>query len=171
MQLTSPRLVHIKFTSNDYEDFRKMEVEPEVVKYIGGEAASEEKLKEIFEILMRISDRDKHLGLFRVLNKDDDCFMGISKITAMNNKINPEITQAEIGYSLLPKYWGKGYGSEIVLRLIGYAKELGNINELIGMTHPENLASIKVMTKYGFTFLEHGSFEGKPSVTYKLILK
>lgn len=169
--LVSERLVQTKFTSADYKDFRKLEIEPQVVKYISGEVGTEEKIKEVFERLLGISDKHDHLGFCRVLNKSDNTFMGLSKITAHENKVNPEILQAEIGYSLLPEFWGKGFATEITVKLIEYAKELGNIHDLFGMTHPENTASIKVLTKQGFVFVDTGFFGKHPSVTYKLRLK
>ncbi len=171
LELTSERLIQTKFTPNDYQDFRKLEVEPDVVKYISGEIGTEEKIREVFERLLSISDKHEHLGFCRILNKHDSSFMGLSKITAYENKLNPEVIQAEIGYSLLPHYWGKGFATEATVRLIQYAKELANIHELLGMTHPENTVSIKVLTKQGFTFLEDGFFGKHPSVTYKLTLK
>lgn len=170
LELTSERLIQTKFTPDDYEDFRKLEIEPDVVKYISGEIGTEEKIKEVFTRLLGISDEYDHFGFFRILSKRDNVFMGLSKITAYENKVNPEIIQAEIGYSLLPQYWRKGFAAEATVRLIQYAKELGNIHQLLGMTHPENAASIKVLTKQGFTFLEEGFFGKHPSVTYKLTL-
>jgi RimJ/RimL family protein N-acetyltransferase len=171
IDLLSERLVQTKFTADDYEDFRKLEIEPKVVKYISGEVGTEEKIKEVFERLLSISNKYEHLGFCRVLSKSDNSFMGLSKITAYENKVNPVLKMAEVGYSLLPEYWGKGIATEIVARLIEYAKELGDIYELTGGTHPDNTASIKVLTKQGFTFFDTGFFNKQPSVIYKLKIK
>ena len=46
--------------------------------------------------------------------------------------------KVEIGYSLLPDYWAKGYTKEIVEALIQYARDLGKIEELIGIIDGEN---------------------------------
>lgn len=169
--LTSERFIQTKFTPNDYEDFRKLEIDPQVVKYISGEVGTEEKIKEVFARLLGISEAHDHLGFCRVLNKEDNSFIGLSKLTAYENKVNPELKMAEVGYSMFPEHWGKGIATEITVRLIEYAKELGDIYELVGMTHPDNIASIKVLTKQGFTFFDTGFFREHPSVIYKLRIK
>lgn len=169
--LISPRLIQTKFTADDYEDFRKLEIDPQVVKYISGEVGTEEKIKEVFERLLGISNKYEHLGFCRVLDKKDNSFIGLSKLTDYENKVNPEIKMAEVGYSMFPEHWGKGIATEITVRLIEYAKELGDIHELVGMTHPDNTASIRVLTKQGFTFFDTGFFHDKPSVIYKLRIK
>ncbi len=171
IHLTSERLIQTKFTPSDYEDFSKLEFNPDVMKYISGEASTEEKARTKFEKVMGINAEHDELGFCIVRNKTDNSFIGLSKITAYENKVNPEILHAEIGYSMFPEFWGRGIATEITVRLIEYAKELGNIHELFGITHPDNTASIKVLTKQGFNFIDTGFFGKHPSVIYKLKIK
>ena len=55
----------------------------------------------------------------------------------------------EIGYSILPAYWGKGYASEAAIKCRDYAFENDFWPSLISIVHVENLASEKVARKNG----------------------
>ncbi len=59
-----------------------------------------------------------------------------------------------IGYDLLPQYWGKGFATEAVHRIVKQAflgdLPCGAINRIQADTIPENLASESVLLKVGF---------------------
>lgn len=57
----------------------------------------------------------------------------------------------EIGYSILPKYWGKGYATEAARKHRDFAFENNFWNDLISMVHIDNIASEKVALKNGMT--------------------
>lgn len=65
-------------------------------------------------------------------------------------RVNEDLIEAEIEYMILPDFWGNGYGTEIVGRLINYAKKNKSIKELIAITDPNNIRSKKVLQKNGF---------------------
>ena len=56
---------------------------------------------------------------------------------------------AELGYMLLPKYWGKGYGSRIAEALI-YMAEKTKVRRLTAIIDPNNIPSRKILIKHGF---------------------
>ena len=58
------------------------------------------------------------------------------------------------------KSQGKGYAAEAVLGLLEYAKNTLNIETVSALIEPENVSSIKVVTRSGFTFKEKSSFHG-----------
>ena len=55
-----------------------------------------------------------------------------------------------IGYALLPDERGKGYGSEAVQIMADYLFLTKNIVRIQAETHPENVASQRVLEKAGF---------------------
>lgn len=57
----------------------------------------------------------------------------------------------EIGYSILPAYWGKGYASEAALKCKNYAFEHNFWDSLISIVDIDNIASEKVARKNGMT--------------------
>ncbi len=61
---------------------------------------------------------------------------------------------ANLGYDFASAHWGSGYATEAVSEILDYAFEFGlgfKINRLSAMTHPENVASERVLSKIGFS--------------------
>ena len=84
-------------------------------------------------------------GYFKVFEKYTNNFIGIGAIT-----INNDFSEAEIEYMLIPDYWGKGYGSEIVRNLLKKAEETKSIHKVIAITDPNNFVSKKILFNNGF---------------------
>ena len=55
-----------------------------------------------------------------------------------------------IGYALLPNERGKGYGSEAIRIMVDYLFLSKNIVRIQAETHPQNIASQRVLAKAGF---------------------
>ncbi|MEO6289151.1 MAG: GNAT family N-acetyltransferase [Ginsengibacter sp.] len=61
-----------------------------------------------------------------------------------------EKTVAEIGYALLPEYFGKEIMQEIIPAIISYGfKQLG-LQTILGDVHPGNVKSVQLLKKFGF---------------------
>nr|ODN85747.1 hypothetical protein L203_04621 [Cryptococcus depauperatus CBS 7841] len=56
----------------------------------------------------------------------------------------------EIGYDLLPSYWGKGIGKCMILSTLEFLRWLG-IKRVVAFYQPENIASGAVLSRLGFT--------------------
>src|SRR5690349_6051668 len=73
--------------------------------------------------------------------------------------------RAEIGYSLLPEYWDKGYMREAARCAIDYGFSICNIHSIEANVNPNNAASIKLLEKLNFVreayFMENYYFNGK----------
>lgn len=72
----------------------------------------------------------------------------------------------DIGYDLLPEYWGKGYMTEIVRMLVRWCFENLNVHRVQADCTAGNIGSERVLEKNGFTLegiwrerdWEHGRF-------------
>lgn len=67
---------------------------------------------------------------------------------------------AEIGYTLDPDYWGRGYASEAVGAFVDYLFGTLGVSRVWGMLDPANLASARVLERTGFLY------EGRTRLSY-----
>lgn len=58
--------------------------------------------------------------------------------------------RAEIGYALIPSWWGKGITSEVVAEVLRYGFEVMQLHSVEAQLDPENIASKRVLEKHGF---------------------
>ncbi len=58
----------------------------------------------------------------------------------------------ELGFHLLPRFWGQGYAAETAKAVIDYAFNTLNAEALFAGHHPENTTSAKVLQKLGFIY-------------------
>ena len=66
----------------------------------------------------------------------------------------------EIGYSILDCYQRKGYATEAVASLVGWAFSHHNVTEVCAETLPHLIQSIRVLEKNGFEYTGAGSEAG-----------
>ncbi len=68
----------------------------------------------------------------------------------------------EVGYHIAKAYAGKGYATEAVSAFLPVIMKELHITEILGICVAENIASIKVLEKSGFTkeFEGKGSYQG-----------
>ncbi len=66
----------------------------------------------------------------------------------LKKEVEGEI-ETDLGYFLLPAYWGRGYATEAAARVVGHAFSILQLDSLVAIIHPENAASIAVALKLG----------------------
>ena len=82
-------------------------------------------------------------------------------------KGKPRDGSCEIGYSVLLAFEGFGYATEAARRLIDWAFEHPEIEQVTAETLPDLAGSIRVMEKCGMRFVGEGTPEGDvPTVRY-----
>jgi ribosomal-protein-alanine N-acetyltransferase len=64
----------------------------------------------------------------------------------------PEHKKAEVGFWLLPQYWGKGIAFEVLRAAINYWKKEKGLHRLEGFVEEGNRASSKLFEKCGFQY-------------------
>jgi ribosomal-protein-alanine N-acetyltransferase len=74
----------------------------------------------------------------------------------------------EVGYSLLQKFRGFGYGSEAAIKCKEFAFDNSLAGQLISMIHIDNLASEKVALKNGMSLESIIDYEGMVAKIYTI---
>lgn len=58
-------------------------------------------------------------------------------------------TAPDIGFSVLPSYYRQGYTLEAARAVLEYARDQLKLDEILGLVHPDNEASIALLKKIG----------------------
>ncbi len=79
----------------------------------------------------------------------------------------------EIGYHIAKNFTSKGYATEAVKAFLPVMAQKMNIKEVYGICLAENLASVRVLEKCGFTQIYQGSgnYQGKETQIVKSVWK
>lgn len=162
--LSTKRLLFRKFESQDLIYYTKLNTNFEVMQYITGRVLDETEIGIKFENVLRINNEHPKMGVFVVSNIRDNEFIGLAKLTIYENNAS----QAEVGYSMQPQFWGNGYGTEMLLAMMDLAKAIPTIKTLIGIIDPSNIASEKILKKQHFTFYQSAPCGELPGAYYKL---
>jgi RimJ/RimL family protein N-acetyltransferase len=75
--------------------------------------------------------------------------------------------EAEIKWALTRKYWGKGYASEAVRAIQGFAASVFGGKAPISLIHAENLPSMRLALAVGATLEKEVEFRGSPWHQYR----
>lgn len=67
----------------------------------------------------------------------------------------------QLGYALIPEYWGKGISTEITGACIQWLKSTALISTIYAITEQEHHASQKVLEKNGFRWYDQKAEAGK----------
>lgn len=99
-------------------------------------------------------------GMHVLINKETGQFIGQCGILVQEVAAEERI---EIGYSILPQYWGQAYASEAAIKCKEIAFENKYADNLISVVHIDNTGSAKVAQKNGMTIEQTlESFKGMP---------
>ena len=72
----------------------------------------------------------------------------------------------ELGFRLLPEFWGLGLATEAASACEHYAFTTLGLRRYLGFAHPENVGSLRVLEKLGMRLIGDRSFHGGPVVVY-----
>jgi len=145
--LHTERLLLRPFTLDDADAFFPLMALPEVVRYVGNQQV--QSVLQVQDYLRDhpLQDYQRYgYGRLALIHRDSGRLIGFSGI-----KFITEIQQSELGYRLLPEFWGQGLATEAGLAVLGWAQQLG-LHELVALIHPQNQGSKAVVAKLGFQF-------------------
>ncbi len=144
MIFETERLLVRQLIESDLEGFHEMQSDPEVMKYVDGEPKSlSEHQKELQELIGLYAKRNNEFIIYAIERKLDYQFVGTVAL------VKDDHSNDEIGYRFSKKYWGQGFGFEIVQGLVRYCISISK-EKLIAYVSPENKSSERILQKVGF---------------------
>lgn len=148
--LVTPRLRLRCFVEADAPFVLRLLNEPSFHEFIGdrGVRSIEDAQRYLREGPMA-SYRDNRHGLMHLSLRTSDVPIGMCGLVR-----RPTLPSPDIGFALLPEHWGMGYVTEAATAAIEHGRLTLGLDEVLGITTPRNLRSIRVLEKLGLKFVE-----------------
>ncbi|SHG18454.1 GNAT family N-acetyltransferase [Ornithinibacillus halophilus] len=156
-EIVTARCYLSKVVREDYKHVKELYNNEETMKYLGG-IREEEEIRTTFHELI---EPEKKLWVIRTLDNDE--FVGLISLDTHHNG-----TDVEVSYQLLPRWWKKGIGSEVVKEIVMYAFTHLKLLNIVAETQVANEASRKLLEKQGFVVKEKLQRFGEEQVIYCL---
>ncbi|MEX2350193.1 MAG: GNAT family N-acetyltransferase [Flavobacteriaceae bacterium] len=143
--LKTESLLLRQITDKDLKNIHKGLSNPDVVKYYDISFESMEATKEQMKWFADLEKTETGIW-WAVCSPDNTTFFGAGGL----NKISKEHKKAEIGFWLLPEFWGRGIMTEAMPAICGYGfKKLG-LHRIEGLVESENHNCKNAMSKLDF---------------------
>jgi ribosomal-protein-alanine N-acetyltransferase len=140
------RLFVRQYTIKDADNFFSLAGDPLVMQYIRDVSTREESDRFLHENIHSYKARPLE-GRWAVHDKQSGEFVGSFAIIPLPSKPG----EIQLGYSLLPAHWGKGYATELAIAGLDFFRKNFKVPVIYAVTEKPNIASQKVLLKAGFS--------------------
>lgn len=143
---TSERLGFRSWELEDVETLYELNSNEEVMQFFPSTQTKDQSLAFI-ERMRNQFDKNKfcYFAVEIIETKELIGFIGISEQT-YEADFNPSV---DIGWRILPKFWGKGYATEGAKQCLVYAFNAIKLKKIVSVAPAINIPSITVMKKIG----------------------
>jgi RimJ/RimL family protein N-acetyltransferase len=163
--LLTLRLALSEITPYNANELYELDADPRVMRYIGsGRISTREQIDAAMRRLPRAYALFPGLGTWRATRRDNGDFVGWFAL-----KYIPGTTEIEVGYRLRHAAWGRGYATEGARELVRYGFDDLGLHRIIGVTHPANVASQRVLEKIGLADIGWGHYYDRAVRVFEIV--
>ncbi len=161
--ITTPRLVLRPFTMNDRDVLFTIVQEPDIFRYFPTQEAWPLEKVERY-INYQIAHWKKfNYGHWAVVMRETGQIIGWNGLEYL-----PDTDETEVGYLISMAFWGNGYATESASAIVKFGVNKVGLKEIIGLTHPQNFASQRVLEKSGLSFTRSAFYFGMDMFRYAI---
>ncbi|WP_400190617.1 GNAT family N-acetyltransferase [Hymenobacter sp. B81] len=140
------RLALRRLSLDDLDAVFRLDSDPAVMRYIIPPRTLE-GTREYLQEVVGDYPRFPGLGRWAVIDKASGQLAGIHLLKHLEAS-----GHIEVGYRFFPAYWGRGYATEMTRALLHYGFHQLDLQQIVGITNPANLASQHVLEKCGLRY-------------------
>ncbi|RZW55920.1 MAG: N-acetyltransferase [Flavobacteriaceae bacterium] len=171
LYIETDRLILREILPTDVEGMFELDSDPLVHKYLGNHPIStKEEAHKIIEYIREQYDK-RGVGRWAAIEKATGDFIGWSGLKlniGKNEELNGFDEFYDIGYRLIPRFWGRGFATESAIVALDYGFKELHINTIYGAAEVDNIGSNKILKKIGLKFVNTFSFEDGLAHWYEL---
>ena len=168
MQIKTERLTITNFTPDMAQAVYENSQDDDTRRFVPDEVYdSVEEARDAIEFLTSRYESTDGPFVYPVITNDDGKNIGYVQLCRLDDG------KWEIGYHIAKDFTGKGYATEAVKAFLPVMVQKLNLREVYGICLAENLASVQVLEKCGFTqvYKGLGNYQGKDAQIIKTIWK
>jgi ribosomal-protein-alanine N-acetyltransferase len=161
--LETDRLLLEPWQAADWTSFRPIATDPEVMRFItGGVPWTDEQIMSFVDRQVALYS-ERGFCRWKIIEKQSGDLAGFCGPGFFRDLADPEI-----GWWLARRYWGLGLATEAARAALHDALERVQLNRLISVARPGNVASIRIMQKLGLNFECEFELDGIHLVRYAI---
>ena len=161
--ITTPRLVLRPFARQDAEPLHAILSEKDFLRYFPNTSPPPlDRVENYIDAQLKHWE-EHHYGRWAVVLRDDGRLVGWNGLQYL-----PDTREIEIGYILARPLWNQGLTSEGALACLRFAFEELGLEQIVGIVHPENHASQRVLEKLGMVFTNRTEYFGMEVFRYQI---
>lgn len=153
--IETERLILREFRLSDLNGMFELDSNLEVHKYLGNKPVKtkNESVKMIESVINQYKERG--IGRWAAIEKSSGEFIGWSGLRLNNEySMNGFAEYYDVGYRLIPRFWGKGYATESGKAAVDYGFDILKLPNLYATTEINNEASHNALLKIGLKYIE-----------------
>ncbi len=162
--LTTPRLKMRAFNEQDVLPFHRILNQPNLLRYFS--TSDPPSLEQVERMVTRlIKHWDEHgFGIWALESLATGELIGRSGLFAITEK-----NEVEIDFILATVFWGQGLATEAGRAGLHFGFESIGLPAIIGIVHPENKASQRLLEKIGLHLTRADNYFGMDCLRYEII--
>lgn len=164
-ELVTDRLRLRAFTREDFDWYCAMWQDPEVLRFIGGEARDQRECWMRFLMNFGMWDIER-FGFWLVEDRADGTRLGSGGLLAAIRGIAEIDAHPEAGWAFLPVAYGRGVATETMTAVLAWADAQVDAPQTGCIIEPDNVASIRVAEKLDYRATGSATFQGDAIGTY-----
>jgi [ribosomal protein S5]-alanine N-acetyltransferase len=110
---------------------------------------TKEQAREYIQIKFLDNYSNRHYNMYAMDLKETGVTVGMCGLVRRDY-----LEHTDIGYALLPEYFGQGYASEAAAAMVTYANDVLKEETLLAVVTPDNKSSKAVLQKLHFDFVQ-----------------
>lgn len=140
-----------EFTLGDVDAVYEFQTNPDVLRFMGGDGAIETRAdaERLIRDIWLMQYEKFGYARYALVHKGDQRVIGFCGL-----KFEPDEDSADLGYRMLPEYWGQGLATEAARAVLKYARDVLGVERIFGEVVEQNTASINVLTKIGLRHVD-----------------
>jgi len=153
---------------DDVDGFFELDSNPLVHHYLGNRPVKtrEDSKSMIAHVLRQYEENG--LGRLAIVLKATNEFVGWTGIKLETMPTNGFTRYYDLGYRLIPRFWGQGIATESAIASLNYGFNVIKLEIVYGAAHAENVGSNAVFHKLHFTQENGFLYDGAPHYWYSM---